>query len=245
MPLNNKWLQVVIDGVYSTIHRPEWYNKLDGEVVYVSSHPYSWGAKRKRCYLHLYYNAQIRASAVDRFNEQLFKCKEELESGTLVKEHQNFYDGFFTIKTYKARKKASYNQEAVSRYINRYLGFQALLTNAVKDPLEALQIYRDKDAIEKCFYELKNQLDMKRLRMHSARTMDGRLFVQFISLICSAALRREMRKTKLGDRYTVRELLQEMETLSKIKYSGKYGHILTELTRSQKEILKLLEIEPA
>ena len=105
------------------------------------------------------------------------------------------------------------------------------------------RVYRDKDAVEKCFYELKNQLDMKRLRMHSSATVDGRLFVQFISLICSAALRNEMRKTKLAERYTLRELLQEMETLSKIKYSGKYGHILTALTKPQREILQGLGIE--
>ena len=47
--------------------------------------------------------------------------------------------------------KVSYNSEAVSQYINRYLGFQVLLTNSIKDPIEALQIYRDKDVVEKSF----------------------------------------------------------------------------------------------
>jgi len=34
--------------------------------------------------------------------------------------------------------------------------------------------------------------------------------------------------SKLIEKYTVRELLQEMKTLTMVKYSGKYGHILTE-----------------
>ena len=84
---------------------------------------------------------------------------------------------------------------------------------------------------------------MKRLRMHSSATVDGRLFVQFIALIYMSALRREMRRSSLIERYTTRELLQEMETLTKVKYSGKYGHILTEVTKSQREILKGLNIE--
>ena len=84
---------------------------------------------------------------------------------------------------------------------------------------------------------------MKRLRMHSSETVDGRLFVQFIALIYMSALRIEMRKSKLIERYTVRELLQEMETLTKVKYSGKYGHILTEITKPQREILSGLNIE--
>ena len=128
-------------------------------------------------------------------------------------------------------------------YISRYAGFQALFSNGIKDPLEALQIYRDKDVVEKCFDDLKNQLDMKRLRMHSSATVDGRLFVQFIALIYISALRKEMRKSDLIERYTVRELIQEMNTLTKIKYSGKYGNILTEVTKPQREILKCLNIE--
>jgi transposase len=97
--------------------------------------------------------------------------------------------------------------------------------------------------VEKSFDDLKNQLDMKRLRMHNSATVDGRFFVQFIALIYMSALRREMRKSGLVKRYTVRELLQEMETLTMIKYSGKYGHILTEVTKQQREILKVLSIE--
>ena len=90
--------------------------------------------------------------------------------------------------------------------------------------------------------DLKNQLDMKRLRMHSSATVDGRLFVQFIALIYMSALRKEMRQSGLIKRYTARELLQEMDTLTKIKYSGKYGHILTEITKSQREILEGFKI---
>jgi transposase len=79
--------------------------------------------------------------------------------------------------------------------------------------------------------------------MHSSATSDGRLFVQFIALIYISAIRKEMRKSVLIERYTVRELLEEMETLTKVTYSGKYGHILTEVTKPQREILENLEIE--
>ena len=103
-------------------------------------------------------------------------------------------------------------------------------------------LYRDKDVVEKSFDDLKNQLDMKRLRMHSSRATDGRLLVQFIALILMSGLRKEMREAQLTKRYTVRELLKEMETLTKITYSGRYGHILTEVTKPQREILKKLKI---
>lgn len=246
VPINNKWVQLAIDDIYQDIHSPQGYQRIDNETLYVHSRLYPWGPKRRRCYLHLYYNAYARAVAIDRFSEELIGYKAELESGNLVKEHGNAYSTFFAIKTTPKRgTKVTYNNEIVSQYIKRYAGFQAILSNAVKDPVETLQIYRDKDVVEKCFDDLKNQLDMKRLRMHSSEAVNGRLFVQFIALIYISALRNEMRVSGLIKQYTVRELLQEMETLTKIKYSGKYGHILTELTKPQREILRCLNIAQA
>ena len=243
VPLNNKWVQHVVDDIYEVIHGPEGYQKLDNETLYIHSRLYPWGKENRRCYIHLYYNARARAEAVDRFNEKLVGYKEELKSGKPVHEHQEAYDTFFIVKTTPKRgTKFFYNNEAVSQYIKRYAGFQSLLTNSIKNPIEALQVYRDKDIVEKCFDDLKNQLDMKRLRMHSSATVDGKLFVQFIALIYVSALRKEMRKSNLIERYTVRELLQEMNTLTKVKYSGKYGYILTEITKPQREILKSLNI---
>ncbi len=137
-----------------------------------------------------------------------------------------------------------FNKEAIQKYCNRYAGFYVLLTNDIKDPVEALRVYRDKDYVEKCFDDLKNQLDMKRLRIHTSSTMDGRLFIQFIALIYLSALRKKMRDTGLTEKYTVRELLLEMETLTQIRYSGKYGHILTEITKPQRQIMESLGIDP-
>lgn len=245
VPLNNKWLQKAIDDVYETIHGPDGYCKLDDEILYAHTRIYPWGDKKHRCYLHLYYNAKARAKAIDQFNEDLLTYKEELESGAKNKKHQDAYDAFFIITTTPKRgMKVAYNMEAVRQHIKRYAGFQALLSNRVKDPVKALRIYRDKDVVEKCFDDLKNQLDMKRLRMHGSKATDGRLFVQFIALIYMSALRKEMRKSQLIEHYTVRELLKEMETLTKITYSAKYGHILTEMTKPQQEILKNLKITP-
>ncbi|MEI6386652.1 MAG: transposase [Spirochaetota bacterium] len=244
VPLHNRWVREAIDEIHDTVQGPEGYRMVDDEALYVHSGLYPWGEERRRCYLHLYYNDLIRSEAVNRFNHQLLECKEELESGKPKAEHQDIYDEFFILSTTPVRgKRVSYNTEAVNKHINRYAGFQALLTTRFKEPLEALQVYRDKDVVEKCFDDLKNVLDMKRLRMHSIETVDGRLFVQFIALILMSELRRAMRESKLIEWYTVRELLLEMDPLTKIRYEGKYGLILTEVTKPQREILELLKID--
>jgi transposase len=48
---------------------------------------------------------------------------------------------------------------------------------------EALKIYRAKDAVEKGFFRLKNDLDFHRLRIHSDTAMHGKVFIGFIALI--------------------------------------------------------------
>ena len=244
VPLSNKWLQQAIDEIRDTIHGPAGYRKLDDEILYVHSRLYPWGEKNHRCYLHLYYNAKSHAKDVDMFNGELLEYKQELESGNPVKEHQKAYDNFFIQKkTPKRGLHVSYNTEAISQHISRYAGFQGLLSNGIKDPIEAMRVYRDKDAVEKCFDDLKNSLDMKRLRMHQSSTVDGRLFIQFIALILISALRQKMRTSGLIEKYTIHELLREMETIVKVQYSGRYGHILTEVTKVQRDILKVLDVQ--
>lgn len=250
VPTRLKWVQQIIDEIRDTIQDPEGYRKLDGEILYVHTKLYPWGKERRRCYVHLYYNAHTAAATIDGFTEELLTYKEELEGGQLacapqgVSSHEDAYKTFFTIKETPVRgRKVLFNNEAIQKYRNLYAGFFVILTNDIKDPVETLRVYRNKDAVEKCFDDLKNQLDMKRLRIHSSAAMDGRLFVQFVTLIFMSALRKKMRETGLIEKYTVRELLEEMETLTQVRYSGKYGHILTEVTKPQRQIIEKLRIE--
>lgn len=245
VPGRPTWVRNAIDEVRQHIQNPEGYRKIDGETLYVHTRRYPWGEERKRCYLHIYYNAHAAASDADGFIEELLGYKEELEKGLVISGHEEAYATFFIVKETPVRgRRVLFNHEAIENHRNRYAGFYALLTNDIKDPIQALMVYRNKDAVEKCFDDLKNHLDMKRLRIHSSPAMDGRLFVQFIALILMSALRKKMRETKLTEKLTVRELLMEMETLTQIRFSGKYGHMLTEITKPQRLIMESFEISP-
>ena len=83
---------------------------------------------------------------------------------------------------------------------------------------------------------------MKRLRVHSSQAMDTRLFIQFLALIYVSEIRQI---TKLNDQLkylSVREVMEQMETLSEIKYSGKRNGMLTETSPLQRQILKAFEV---
>jgi hypothetical protein len=241
--LNNKWLQSAIDEIHLEVNGPNKFRRIGQDTVYVHSQLLPWGNERYRSYLHLYFNPLVRANDIDKFNTRLIQCKFELESGATSKEHQAYYDDYFIVKTTPKRgTTVNYNNEAIMTYLNRYTGFYALLTNSIKDPVESLQVYRNKDVVEKCFDDLKNQLDMKRLRMHSYQSSEAKLFIQFIALIYTSALRKAIKDANLDGKYTVRELLNEMANITQINYSGKYGHVITEISKSQREIMQALQI---
>lgn len=96
-----------------------------------------------------------------------------------------------------------------------------------------------KDAVEKHFDDLKNDLDMKRLRIHSAAAMDGRLFIQYIALILSAQIKSIMNNAGWFKSHNMQEVIDEMKSLRVVSVEGKRKRIYTTMTSFQKEIVEL------
>lgn len=53
-----------------------------------------------------------------------------------------------------------------------------------------------------------------------------------------SALRNKMLELKLDESFTVRQLLADLETLSEIRFAGRYGKLLTETTKAQREMME-------
>jgi transposase len=213
---------------------------FEGETVYSQSFLQSWGEHRRRCYLHIYFNGQQQQEDSLRFDQYITDLYLELTEGSVVEEHAEAYERFFIVKdTSKCGRKILFDEEALNKARNKYVGFSALLSTKFKDSLDALAVYREKDIIEKCFDDSKNELDKRRLRVHgSKRCMKSRLFIQFIAMILLAAIRKRMRETELTTKYSVTQLLWELESLTTIQYSGRYKNKLSEVTKAQREIFE-------
>ena len=99
---------------------------------------------------------------------------------------------YFTIHETPVRGKVySFNEDAI-RKAERNYGYFALMTNGIKDPVEALRIYRLKDLIEKSFGNLKERLSMRRMSVASEENFEGKLFVQFIALQLMSYIKKQM-----------------------------------------------------
>jgi transposase len=237
VPIGRVWIRDLIDKYYDQITSPERYRKVsDGEALYMASHLYKWN--KRRCYVHIYYNAVRAAEDFDKLIKKLVTCKEELESEDLQDAHKEFYERFFIVKrTPKRGLLVTYNEKEIEKYRKRYAGFFCILTNLKKDSGELLELYRRKNIIENCFDDLKNSLDMKRFRMHSSETMDTRLFIQFLALILLSKIRTVVKESKELRYKSPREIMEAMESIVQITYSGRYGNIISETGPLQKKIM--------
>ena len=73
-------------------------------------------------------------------------------------------------------------------------GWFVLLSNYIDDPQSAHDTYRMKDVVEKSFMRFKQNLGLKRLRVHSDDRVQNKVFVAFVALIISSAIHENMKK---------------------------------------------------
>ena len=244
VPAGRKWVEAYIDSLVQSIASPSNYHILAGdEALYAATVLHRWGDTRRRTYLHVYYNAKRAADDFDSFTRQLLQYRQEVLSGARLKDHEEFYERFLVIKQTPQRGlKVEFNDEQVQAYRKRYAGFFCLLSTKIKDPIEALEVYRAKDVVENSYDDLKNQLDMRRLRVHDSTAMDSRLFLQFLALILISKIRTTIQADSKLKNLTVREVMETLETFSKITFSGRYGQLYTETTPLQRQIMKAFNV---
>lgn len=198
----------------------------------------------RRIYLHFYYNIDRAAEDEKAFDRKLIALCKELESGQRVPEHEKLYQKYFETKTTPKRgTKVKVVEEAVSK-AKRYYGFFALLTNETMDAITALELYHNKDIVEKAFGNLKERLNMRRTLVSSEQSLDGKLFVEFVALIYLSYIKKQMQDTDLFKNYTLQGALDKLDVIECFEAPGQRLRV-GELLEKQKDLYIKLGVEPA
>jgi|LSQX01.1.fsa_nt_gb transposase len=197
----------------------------------------------KRMYLHLYFNPEQQVEDAKVFNKKLTQLKDEILSGRRLPENEKDYAKYFEIKeTPKRGVSLSVKEEAVRAAKERF-GFFALLSNDVKDPVVALELYRTRDVVEKAFWNIKERLNLRRTLVSSESSLEGKLFVEFIALIYLSYIKKKMEEKKMFGKYTMHEMLDELDVIECFKEPGK-GLRTGEVLKKQEQIYLDLGVKP-
>jgi transposase len=133
------------------------------------------------------------------------------------------------------------DNKAVSKTLKRF-GVFILLSNQEMDKNQILKLYKEKDSVEKIFDTLKNSLKEKRLRVHSEDTLNGKMFVLFISLIIYTYMINQVKKNKTISKYSIPQVFKELDKIRLIILTDGTKHF-SELSKKQKDILKAFDLK--
>lgn len=198
--------------------------------------------KKKRVYLHYYYNDQKATDDKARFNYMLDRLEANLLAGKPEPADAKLYKKYFDIHETPVRGTTySFNEEAI-RKAEKNFGYFVLMSNGIKEPVQALKIYRSKDLIEKSFGNLKERLNMRRMEVASEENFEGKLFVQFVALSLMSYIKKCMDDNGLIKNYTMQTLLDELDVIEYYQQSGR-AHHLSEITEKQQKLYEYMKVK--
>ena len=147
------------------------------------------------------------------------------------------YDKYFVFKENKKTFTFERNTEAINQAISTFGYFLILTTDFKLTSNEVLEIYRRKDVVEKCFDNLKNAIDMKRLRTHSTESADGKMFIAFVSLILRSILENTIGEFNRKNNLTIEKVIKELSKIRVVHLSNGTP-LLNPITKKQRMILE-------
>jgi len=198
-----------------------------------------------RMNIHLYYDPEKALRESEALYDLLEAQENDLKGMEEPPDRKLHYDKYFYINRSKdGRLGYRKNYGAIDEALRSCGYFLIAETDFKKTTAEILEIYRRRDVVEKSFDNLKNELDMKRMRCHSSETAQGKIFVSFLSLIIQAYLLRQLKEYMQRNGFTLHNILLELDKMKTIQYPGSHNpRLLNPLSKKQREIYELLALQ--
>jgi transposase len=209
-PLTVDFMKDYVDNNRDLENQTSYYIHKDDNNIFYRSLRLPW-SKNIKLHAHLYLN---REKKIAEDGNILAKVNEMYDMAIL--EPLSYIDDEIFRKYLLFRRSfksdTGYNVKIKNNILDPkdYEGWTLLISNEVKDPIEAFYIYRNRNIVEEAFNKIKNSLDSKRIKVHSDITCQSKLFINFLSLIIMSKIHNIMKKNHLYDHYTLLELLLEV-----------------------------------
>lgn len=201
-------------------------------------------------YIHVYYNGIEAEKEKIMINQRFEKMDQQLEEKKKkmikrsedVAAYKKYYDLRFDDHGYFL--SYSRKEKEIKSLLDR-AGFFTIITSQEMDARKALEIYRNRDAVEKVFRMEKTYLGNDVFRVYSDEHLESKIFISFIALIIRNEIYKSLKPLYLSNRkeYTVPKVLREYERLGVTRLSDHRYHVRYQLTKKQKMILKELDID--
>jgi transposase len=198
--------------------------------------------EKRRLYVHFYYNDQHATDDRVRLNKMLDILEGELVSGKRNMKHEKLYSKYFEVKNTPVRGVHVEPRQDMIDEAEKDYGYFVLLSNSVRNPVRAIELYRNKDMVEKAFYDLKDRLSLRRTSVSSEENLEGKIFIQFVALIFQSYIKKAMDEHSLFKSYTMQEMLDELDVIELYKQPGKKEYF-GETTEKQRSLYRYMGVD--
>ena len=182
------------DDLFAHVHRNDWI-PIDDRISYLFR---EGNLKRRR---YMFKNEKLKADIMYRYRckaehdyEEMEEMKAALNTGKRPrKKHRNSNCFVDTRLSYQfpliGRTREEAIDEAVRRMVTGREGLFVLITNRPLTAEETLKYYRDRNAVETAFRDLKHGIDWRPARCTKEESIRGRILISFLALFCMSMIR--------------------------------------------------------
>jgi transposase len=147
------------------------------------------------------------------------------------------YSKYFDIKEKDGHYYIEQNEELIAKRIIKFGTFILITNHPDLSEIEILRMYRRRDAVEKIFDDMKNDLDRKRLRVNRENRVRGSLFITFLSLILLSHIENKIHESVRLKKITKQEIFYELKKIKAMQFNDDF-HQINEISRKCKDIFK-------
>ncbi|MCF7928862.1 MAG: IS1634 family transposase [Spirochaetales bacterium] len=246
LPVRTKQEHQLVQKYQDTIRSSQYAIRCNDHVLYCAAEKITIHDSEYSAYIYL--DERKQADQREHLLKQILECEQFVQHKGYRKrsDFESFFQDqkpglgqYFGLHKNGTRYELQRIPEKIDTALNR-MGMFVLITNGEFSGEEVIQLYRDKDGVEKCFDSLKNNLALKRLRIHSQEALEGVLFIEFLALILYSYAQRVLRTTGLTKYMSIPEAIFELRKIKKIRF-GRKKTMITEVSKHQRKILNAFE----
>lgn len=203
-------------------------------------------------YFHVCYDPDRVAAEHARLTAELHTMKELLRSreGTnyrLEGLYAHYFEGVYSTLEDTADRLflgATYKKEVIEEELN-LCGYFCMISSEEMPASEAVHLYKGRDATEKLFMMMKSFLGAESERVHSAESLESKVFIEFIALIIRNRiynlLKEHVQRLNIRKNYlTVPAAIREMDKFELTRHNAGYYRQSHALTKNQREIYQAI-----
>lgn len=209
-------------------------------------------------FLYVCFSAKLHEEQISKkqkkINEELETIKqlsEKIKAGKKIKNKKliNLPDKIIEHRVSIQKKLITQTDKELRKYleeihINGREGFYILESSKNLTGKQAIQAYKNKDSIEKVMNSLKNEIEIKPVRVWTDSSIKGALIIGFLAQLFISLSRFESEKLKSFSTTTILNSLKNLTLTVKNSGSGLIEQIISNIDEVSKVILPNLVADP-